>query len=135
MTITTTRTPFTRCAIGLAALSVLALTGCGTNADPAGFESGTGTVEESAPTPETTAEAGRYPLSEDRTVRIESPGGYNLLTIAGGAAAVTEADCGDHTCVRTGEIRLDGQSIICLPHKVVITVEGGEADGVDLSAH
>ena len=81
------------------------------------------------------AEAGRYPLSEDRTVRIESPGGYNLLTIAGGAAAVTEADCGDHTCVRTGEIRLDGQSIICLPHKVVITVEGGEADGVDLSAH
>lgn len=57
MTITTTRTPFTRCAIGLAALSVLALTGCGTNADPAGFESGTGTAEESAPTPETTAEA------------------------------------------------------------------------------
>ena len=80
-------------------------------------------------------ETGRYALDEDRTVRIESSGGYNLLTIQNGTAAVTEADCGDHTCIRTGEIHLDGQSIICLPHKVVITVEGGRQDEVDLSTN
>ena len=48
------------------------------------------------------AEIALYPLSEERTVTLEGENGYNVLTIAEGAAAVTEADCGDHTCVRTG---------------------------------
>jgi len=57
MTITTTRIPFARYTVGLAALSVLALTGCGTNAEPAGFESGSGAAAEGSATPERTAEA------------------------------------------------------------------------------
>jgi len=59
MTFTTTRIPVARCTIGLTALSVLsvlALTGCGTNAGPAGFESGSGAAEEQAATPEHTTE-------------------------------------------------------------------------------
>ena len=81
-------------------------------------------------------EQGRYALSEDCTVPIESgDGGYNLLVIADGTARITQANCGDHTCVRTGAISLTGQSIICLPHKVVIRIEGGAAGDVDLSTH
>ena len=77
-------------------------------------------------------ETGRYPLSQNRTVLIgEEDGAYNLLEIKDGAAAVTDANCGDHTCVRTGAVSRSGQSIICLPHKVVVTVSGGAADGVD----
>ena len=77
-------------------------------------------------------ETGRYPLSQDRTVLIgEENGDYNLLEIKDGAVAVTDANCGDHTCVRTGAVSRSGQSIICLPHKVVVTVSGGAADGVD----
>ena len=80
------------------------------------------------------AEAGRYPLSEDRTVRIESPGGYNLLTIAGGAAAVTEADCGDHTCVRTGAVSRAGETIVCLPHRLIVEIRGGDGSDFDATA-
>ena len=75
-------------------------------------------------------EQGRYPLSEDRTLTIGDED-YNILDIRDGAAAVTEANCGDHTCVRTGEIHRSGESIICLPHKVVVKIIGGEDAAVD----
>lgn len=81
-------------------------------------------------------EYGRYALSDDCTVSIESEGGgTNLLVIADGAAQITQANCGDHTCIRTGSISQTGQSIICLPHKVVVRIEGGTAGDVDLSTH
>ena len=45
-------------------------------------------------------EYGRYPLDEDRTERIElDNGAYNVLTIAGGEASVSEASCRDQICV------------------------------------
>ena len=76
-------------------------------------------------------ETARYSLSEDRSVRLETETGYNLLTIAGGRVSVAEADCGDHTCVNTGWISRQGESIICLPHRLVIHVEGGAAPALD----
>ena len=78
-------------------------------------------------------EIGRYPLSEDRTVSIGEEA-YNLLTIKNGAAAVTEANCGDHTCVRTGWIDRTGEQIICLPHRLIIKVVGGGSSDWDAVA-
>ena len=69
-------------------------------------------------------EVGRYPLGEDRTVTIGEED-YNILEIRDGAAAVTDANCGDHTCVRTGKIRRAGETIICLPHRLVVKIIGG----------
>ena len=79
-------------------------------------------------------ETARYSLGEDRTVRLGSGEGYNVLQISGGAAAVVEADCGDHTCVRTGAVSREGERIVCLPHKLIIHIEGGGAPGFDASA-
>ena len=77
---------------------------------------------------------GSYPLSEDRTERIELPdGSYNILTISGGYADVTEASCPDQICVKHNHIRYSGESIVCLPNKVVVTVEGGEDNDIDAS--
>lgn len=80
---------------------------------------------------ESGVETARYSLSEDRTVRLETDGGYNLLAISGGRVAVTEADCGDRTCVNTGWIGRQGESIICLPHRLVVHIEGGAAPALD----
>lgn len=80
------------------------------------------------------AEVARYPLDEDRTVRLGDDTDYNILQIAGGAAAVVEADCGDHTCVRTGEISREGERIVCLPHRLIIQIEGGDGPVFDASA-
>ena len=70
-------------------------------------------------------ETARYALSEDRIVRIEGEGGYNLLVIQGGEAWLSEADCPTQLCVKTGKIRYAGQSIVCLPHRLAVRIMGG----------
>lgn len=75
---------------------------------------------------------GTYPLDEDRTERIELPdGSYNILTISDGYADVTEASCPDQICVKHNHIKYSKESIVCLPNKVVVTVEGGEYSEID----
>lgn len=64
---------------------------------------------------------------EDRTFRIESAdGGWNDVTIEDGQISITDADCSDRTCVKTGRLRSEYVPIICLPHKLVIRYADGE---------
>lgn len=74
-------------------------------------------------------ESGRYSLDEDRTVEIN--GGTNLLAIQDGSAYMKEADCPDQICVRHKAISKNGESIICLPYAVVISIEDGKESDVD----
>ena len=74
---------------------------------------------------------GTYSLSVDRTVEIrtgEDGADLNLLVIQGGKAHVEEANCRDGICAKHAPISRQGESIVCLPHRVVITVKraGGE---------
>ncbi len=65
------------------------------------------------------------PLDTDTTYTIDGAGGgHNILVIADGRATVTEATCPDGVCVRHRGIDRAGQSIICLPNKVVVKVVG-----------
>ena len=78
-------------------------------------------------------EMGRYPLHEELTTTFGEED-YNILQISGGRVSVTEANCGDHTCIRTGEIFREGETIVCLPHKLIVTIVGGEASSFDAMA-
>lgn len=78
-------------------------------------------------------EVDRYPLSEDVTVTI-GEADYNVLQIADGQAAVTEANCGDHTCVRTGAVSREGETIVCLPHRLIVEIRGGDGSNFDATA-
>lgn len=69
-----------------------------------------------------------FALSEDRTYVIDSAYGMNRLVISDGEAFLADADCPDRLCVKTGKIRFDGQTIVCLPHKVIVAIEGGEKE-------
>ena len=79
-------------------------------------------------------ETARYLLSESVSVVLEGyDGGQNRLEISGGEAFLSEADCPDLLCVKQGGINRSGESIICLPHRIVISIEGGaepEADAI-----
>ena len=77
---------------------------------------------------------GQYPLDTDAEIRIGDDTSYNILVIKDGKAEISEASCPDKLCVRQGEVSYDGQSIICLPNKVVVTVSGGEQSGYDAVA-
>ncbi|MCR5148131.1 MAG: NusG domain II-containing protein [Eubacterium sp.] len=64
-------------------------------------------------------------LSADGEYKIEGyKGGSNLLTIKEGKAYVTEADCPDNLCVKQGGIGKTGETIICLPHRVMVEILG-----------
>lgn len=70
-------------------------------------------------------------LRADTQVVLGSGEHTNTLVIENGTARVVEADCPDQICVNQGAVRYEGESIVCLPHKLVITVEGGQANDVD----
>lgn len=72
---------------------------------------------------------GTYPLSVDREVEIitgENGEELNLLVIKDGKAIISTATCPDGICAAHKPISREGESIICLPHKVIVTVIGGE---------
>ena len=74
--------------------------------------------------------AGEYSLSENGVFTLN--GGTNVLVVENGEAYLSFSDCPDHTCEKTGKIRYVGQSIICLPNRLSITVRGDSDGGVDL---
>ncbi len=82
-------------------------------------------------------EVGRYPLAIDTVAAIETESGKNTVVISRGSAYISDADCPDGTCVRSHPISRTGERIICLPHKLMIVIEGGNTDGndVDLEIH
>lgn len=73
-----------------------------------------------------------YPLTDDLTEAIPwEENGYNLLLIENGAASVTDATCPDQLCMRQRAISKNGESIICLPHRLVLQIEGEEEGELD----
>ena len=74
---------------------------------------------------------GTYPLSQDAKIPIRNGAHYNLLVIKDGAAYMEEADCKNQICVHQGKIRYAGQSIVCLPNQVAVTITGGTGQKVD----
>ena len=67
---------------------------------------------------------GTYALSNDVTVEIKNADGEitNTLVIKDGKAHVEYASCPDGICVAHKPISREGESIVCLPNRVVITV-------------
>lgn len=62
---------------------------------------------------------------EGQELRIASPNdGYNLVCIENGGVSVREADCENGDCIRQGIIHRTGESIICLPHQLTVTIVG-----------
>ena len=79
---------------------------------------------------------GVYSLTQDTVRDIESGDAQlNRLSIRDGKAYMESATCPDGICVAHKPIFRDGESIICLPNKVVVTVitEDG-ADSPDIVA-
>ena len=74
----------------------------------------------------------RLPLSgEPRDVTVRAGGGFNVVRVGEGRAAVVSADCPDRTCVKNGEISRPGEGSVCLPHKVVVRITGCGGAEVD----
>lgn len=76
-----------------------------------------------------------YPIESEVTKEIAAYDsiGKNVVTIQDKKVCVSTADCPGQDCVKKGKISQSGEEIICLPHKLVIRIEGGE--GIDALAY
>ena len=75
---------------------------------------------------------GLYPLSEDADIRLETEDGeYNRLIIENGEAFISEASCRDLICVNRGKVSSIGDTIVCLPHRLVVTVVSEDSGGTE----
>ena len=75
---------------------------------------------------------GEYPLHEDRVVEIKGDGTLNVLVIQEGKAYMAEASCPDGICSSHRAVSKDGESIICLPNKVVIEIRARGQEQPDI---
>ena len=58
-------------------------------------------------------------LAVDGEYRIESGGGWNVLTVSGGKITVTSASCPTQDCVHHAAAD-HGAPIVCLPNRLVV---------------
>lgn len=77
---------------------------------------------------------GTYPLIENREIRIDRNGHENVVTIEDGTVYMKSADCKNQNCVEQGTISQTNESIVCLPNRVVVRIEGGNSDEYDVIA-
>ena len=64
---------------------------------------------------------GEYSLYLDGEYEI---GEGNVLTVSGGEAYMSYADCPDHLCIKQGDISRTVEKIVCLPNRLSIEVFG-----------
>ncbi len=70
-------------------------------------------------------------LDVDKEYNIKTEAGYNLIKVEGGSVRVIASDCKNKICVNHRKIDSTNESIICLPHKVIIEVQKKEDGEVD----
>lgn len=74
-------------------------------------------------------------LAFDDTEREYQNNGYTVhVTVTPDGVRVDHADCPTQDCVHTGTISRAGQSIVCLPARVAITLAGAADAGYDVIA-
>lgn len=77
-------------------------------------------------------EYGRYSITEEKKIRIPGKeGNENVVLIHKGYVKMKTASCPDKICVHHRKISKNGESIVCLPNKVVVEIQSQTEDEVD----
>lgn len=69
----------------------------------------------------------------EEVISLDSDGMYSfngidaVFEVRDGKIRVNEAHCPDKICEKTGYIGSEGESIICVPKKIIVTVSGIES--------
>lgn len=73
-------------------------------------------------------------LNKNQEYKVDVDNGYNIVRIKDKKVRIKESDCGNQTCVNMGTISKDGQTLICLPHKVEVTIVSDDKSELDVIA-
>ncbi|HAG68571.1 MAG TPA: NusG domain II-containing protein, partial [Lachnospiraceae bacterium] len=68
------------------------------------------------------------PLDRETSLTVTGSEGYScVVNITSGRADVSDATCPDRLCVHQKRISREGETIVCLPARIVIEIKGTEA--------
>lgn len=76
------------------------------------------------------------PLSDhkgEESIEVKTKDGINIIKIKDNKIGIIEADCPDKVCMNPEYIEKPGQSLVCLPHRVMIEIKGKIDDDIILS--
>lgn len=77
----------------------------------------------------------RLPLEGNNKIKIKTKYGNNTVEIKDGKVKMPESDCKDKICIHMKSISIPGQSIICLPNRIVVSIEQEGEKEVDVVIH
>lgn len=73
--------------------------------------------------------------TKEMTIKTDD-GHFNKIIIEKNSIKIADSDCPDGVCVKGGPISNAGDTIVCLPHKLIITIEGTKSKGeIDATAY
>jgi hypothetical protein len=72
-----------------------------------------------------------FKSSTEETIDLKTELGENIIRISKGYVQILDADCPDKVCVKDGSISKPGQSLVCLPNRVVVEIKGEKDVDVD----
>jgi hypothetical protein len=70
-------------------------------------------------------------LLTDTIIRVQGKTGDILVRTKNGMICISESSCPHKICVKTGWIKKPGESIICVPNRLVVRIEGKKREIVD----
>lgn len=73
----------------------------------------------------------KLPMDEDTEYRVDYGGHYNTVVIKDKKVYIKDADCQDQICTHMHPIEKEGQTIICLPHRLYLELERKDTDKKD----
>lgn len=77
----------------------------------------------------------KIPLSTHTNIdefTIDTKNGFNKIIVKDNTISISDANCSDHVCINQGFISKPGQTIVCLPNKIVIEIKGTISDDDDI---
>lgn len=73
--------------------------------------------------------------SGKETFQIKTNLGYNTVKVDNNNVSIIDADCKDKVCIKEGTISKPGETIACLPHKLVIEIKGSNQSNIDILSY
>lgn len=76
---------------------------------------------------------GSYSIKEGQTIEVRNELGYNRIVIENNSVHMEMADCPDQYCVEHKEVSSANETIVCLPHKLVVEIHS-ESESKDFDS-